>query len=143
MGRLKLEMPSEYIFTTDMEVRIGDVNYGGHVGNDSILTLAHEARLRFLSEYNYSEKDIEGLGLVMIDAAILFKNQAFRGDKISVDIAINDINRIGFDLYYRLTNTANQKDIAHVKTTMAFFDYKFQKIAVTPENFFTKFVSEN
>jgi acyl-CoA thioester hydrolase len=141
MGRIKLDMPVNFIFSTNMEIRIGDVNYGGHVGNDSILTLAQEARLRFLEKYNYSEKDIEGLGLVMTDAAILYKNQAFRGNQITVNIAIEDISRIGFDLYYKIFNADNQKDIAHVKTGMAFFDYKFQKIAATPENFFTKFVS--
>jgi len=121
-----------------MDVRIGDVNYGGHVGNDSILTLIHEARLRFLSNYNYSEKDIEGLGLVMTDAVIVYKNQAFWGDNISIEIAIIDITRIGFDLFYRVTNSRNQKEIANVKTGMTFFNYNNQKITSTPEKFFTK-----
>jgi acyl-CoA thioesterase FadM len=140
MGRIKLEMPVNFIFSTELEVRIGDINYGGHVGNDSILTLAQEARLRFLEKYNYSEKDIEGLGLVMTDAAIIFKNQAFWGNHISISIAIADISRIGFDLYYKIINTDNEKEIAQVKTGMAFFDYNNQKIAGTPETFFTKFV---
>jgi acyl-CoA thioester hydrolase len=111
MGRIKLELPSEFIFKTSMEVRIGDVNYGGHVGNDSILTLIHEARLRFLASYNYSEKDIEGLGLVMTDAAVIYKNEAFWGNQIHIEIAITDISRIGFDLYYKLTNPDNSKEI--------------------------------
>lgn len=141
MGRIKLEMPAEFIFSTDLEIRISDVNYGGHVGNDSILTLAQESRLRFLNKYNYSEKDIEGFGIVMTDAAIVYKNQAFWGDHISVSIAVADISRIGFDLYYMIINTSNQKEIAHIKTGMVFFDYNIQKIAATPEKFFTKFVS--
>lgn len=130
-------MPKHFIYTTSMDIRIGDVNYGGHVGNDSILTLVHEARIRFLASYNYSEKDIEGLGLVMTDAVVIYKNQAFRGDNITVSIALADMNRIGFELYYRIINSVNQKEIALVKTGLAFFDYKFQKIASTPEKLFT------
>jgi acyl-CoA thioester hydrolase len=140
MGRIKIEMPADFIFSTDLDIRIGDVNYGGHVGNDSILTLIQEARLRFLNNYNYSEKDIEGLGLIMIDAAIIYKSQAFWGNRISINISITDISRIGFDLYYMIVNTDNQKEIANAKTGMAFFDYNNQKIAGTPEIFFTKFV---
>lgn len=143
MGRIKLDIPTDYIFKTEMDIMIGDVNYGGHVGNDAILTLVHEARLRFLANYNYSEKDIEGHGLVMTDAVIVYKNQAFWGDNISIEIAIVDITRIGFDLYYRVTNSRNQKEIAYVKTGMTFFNYNNQKITSTPENFFTKFVKMN
>jgi acyl-CoA thioester hydrolase len=141
MGRIKIEIPAEFIFNTSMEVRISDVNYGGHVGNDSILSLIHEARLRFLASYNYSEKDIEGLGLVMTDAAIVYKSEAFWGNHIYIQMAIADISRIGFDLYYRLTKPENNKEIVIAKTGMAFFDYNNRKIAATPEKFFTKFVT--
>jgi acyl-CoA thioester hydrolase len=139
MARIKLEMPSEYIFKTDMDIRIGDINYGGHLANDAILSLVHEARLRFLASFNYSEKDVEGLGLIMTDAAILYKNEAFQGDQLSIEIAIKEITRLGFDLYYKITNQLKNIEIANVKTGLVFFNYKIHKIAGTPENFFTKF----
>jgi acyl-CoA thioester hydrolase len=140
MGRIKFGMPSVFIFKTTIDIRIGDINYGGHLANDAILALAHEARLRFLASYNYSEKDVEGLGLIMSDAAIIYKNEAFQGDKLSIEVAIDDINRLGFDLYYRIINEQKNKEIAHVKTGLVFLNYNTHKIAGTPENFFTKFV---
>jgi acyl-CoA thioester hydrolase len=140
MGRIKLEMPSTYIFKTEMDIRISDINYGGHLGNDAVMSLAHEARFRFLASNNYSEKNVEGLGLIMIDAVIIYKNEAFWADHVLVEMAINDISRIGFDLYYRIINTDSKKEIANIKTGMAFFNYDIRKIASTPENFFAKFV---
>jgi acyl-CoA thioester hydrolase len=143
MGRIKFEMPSEFIFNTEIDIRISDINYGGHLANDAVLALAHEARLRFLATYNYSEKDVEGLGLIMTSAAITYKNEAFHGDKLTIEIAIDDITRLGFDLFYRIKNEQKKVEIAHIKTSLVFFNYNIHKIAGTPENFFTKFVDQN
>ena len=45
MGRVKIKFPAENpLFITTIHVRIGDINYGGHVGNDAILSIIHEAR---------------------------------------------------------------------------------------------------
>jgi acyl-CoA thioesterase FadM len=53
MPRIKIEMPEHFTYTTEMPVRISDINYGGHLSNDSIVSLIHEARVRFLAQYNY------------------------------------------------------------------------------------------
>ena len=39
MARIRLSMPEKFIFTTELPVRITDLNYGGHVGNDVFLSL--------------------------------------------------------------------------------------------------------
>ena len=64
MGRVKLDMPKEFLFSTEMPVRISDVNYGGHLGNDSVMSMAHETRVRFLAEHGYSELDVCGAGMI-------------------------------------------------------------------------------
>ena len=53
MPRIKLELPEKLVFSTEIPVRITDINYGGHLGNDSILSIVQEARVRFLNEYKY------------------------------------------------------------------------------------------
>jgi acyl-CoA thioester hydrolase len=50
MARIKIEIPEQFIFETQLKVRIGDINYGGHMGNDAVLTLAHQARIEFLEK---------------------------------------------------------------------------------------------
>jgi acyl-CoA thioesterase FadM len=49
MPRIKLKPLSEYSFHTDIVVRTTDLNYGGHLGNDKLLSLIHEARVAFLA----------------------------------------------------------------------------------------------
>ncbi len=79
MPRIKLELPSAFSFSTKIPVRITDLNYGGHVGNDTILTFIHEARIQFLKNAGYSELDFAGVGMIMSDVMIEFKNELFYG----------------------------------------------------------------
>ncbi len=67
MARVKIDVPDEFSYTTHIPVRITDLNYGGHVGNDTILSLIHEARIQFLGHYGYGELNMEGVGLIMSD----------------------------------------------------------------------------
>jgi acyl-CoA thioester hydrolase len=139
MARIKLEMPESFLFSTEIKLRIGDINYGGHLANDAVLALAHEARLRFLDSYSFSEQNIYGFGLIMTDAAIVFKSEAFYGDNLLIEVAIQEINRLGFEILYRITNNITKKEVALVKTGLAFFDYAEHKIKSTPEEFQKKF----
>jgi acyl-CoA thioesterase FadM len=53
MARVKLELPDSLGFSTDIEVHIGYINYGNYLGNNSMLTLIQEARMRFLKSMGY------------------------------------------------------------------------------------------
>ena len=59
MPRIKLDLPKNFHFTTEIPLRISDINYGGHLGNDSVLSILHESRVRFLMEHGYSEFNVE------------------------------------------------------------------------------------
>ena len=63
MPRIKIALPDKYIFQTEIPVRITDINYRGHLGNDSLLSIFHEARIRLLKHLGYSESDIDGVGM--------------------------------------------------------------------------------
>ncbi|MFC6669652.1 acyl-CoA thioesterase [Marinobacterium aestuariivivens] len=135
MPRLKIEMPEHFTFTTELPIRIGDINYGGHLSNDAILSLIHEARVRFLNQYNYGELDVEGVGMVMADSAIVYKAEGFHGDVLQIDVGVGDFNKYGFDFYYLLSNRKTAVEIAHAKTGMVFFDYRQRKVVSMPTGF--------
>jgi acyl-CoA thioesterase FadM len=135
MARVKLSLPEAFGYATEIPVRISDVNYGGHLGNDAVLSLAQEARLRFLAQFGYSETDLEGFGLIMADAVVVYKAQGFYGDVLTIEVAVADISRHGWDFLYRLTNRETGKEIARVKTGMVVFDYAKRKICPVPEKF--------
>jgi acyl-CoA thioester hydrolase len=137
VARIKLEMPSDYPFRTELTVRITDINYGGHLGNADVLALMHEARVRFLKSYGYSETDVEGYGTIMLDSVVIYKSQAFAGDILQIEVAAGDFSRIGCDIFYRITNKGTGAEVALAKTGVAVFDYAHQK-RVSPPDLFVK-----
>ena len=131
MARIKLVIPEEKIFSTEIAVRITDINYGNHVGNDAFVRLIHEARVQWLSLNNYTELNIEGASLIMADLAVEYKGESFYGDVLKIGIAVGEISRAGFELYYQISTTRDGKDllIAKAKTGMVCFNYREKKIA--------------
>jgi len=137
MARIKIDLPEKFPFSASIPIRITDLNYGGHVGNDTVLSLIHEARMQFLQYYGYKELEIEGIGLIMTDVGIEFKSELFYGDTIKASVSVTDFSRIGFDVYYKLEKVAEGKTIlvATAKTGMICYDYSSKKIVRVPEKF--------
>jgi acyl-CoA thioester hydrolase len=137
MAKIKLILPNKKIFSTTIKVRITDINYGNHIGNDSFVGIVHEARLQWLVQNNYSELNIGNAGLIMAALAVEFKAEGFYKDEIVVDIFCGDITTAGFELYYQLTTKRGDKEIilANAKTDMVCFDYEKRKVTALPEEF--------
>ena len=130
--RIQLQLPDTFTFQTEIPVRITDINYGNHLGNDAILSMMHEARVQFLQSLGYTELELEGAGLIMSDTAIIYKGEGFYGDVLTVRVAATDLNKYGFDLMYLFTNQYG-KEIAHAKTGMLCFNYQTRKLMALPE----------
>ena len=143
MARIEIQLPEKFIFQTDIPVRVSDLNYGNHVGNDSILTLMQEARALLYRSVGFeSEVEIDGaIGQIISDAAIVYKSESFLGDTLQIEIAVGDLNKYGFDLFYRLTNKLTGKEVARGKTGIVCFDYSKRKIALIPESLVEKLKS--
>jgi acyl-CoA thioesterase FadM len=135
MARIRLDTPSVVHYSTEITVRISDINYGNHLGNDSLLSLIHEARVRFLNHYAYTELDVEGAGIIMNDVAIVYKSEAFYGEMLHFDISAVDFHRFGCDLVYRITHKESGKEIARAKTGIVFYDYSAKKPVEVPRKF--------
>ena len=137
MARIKLLMPEQKIFSTEIAVRITDINYGNHVGNDAFVRLIHEARVQWLSSNNYTELNIEGASLIMADLAVEYKGESFYGDVLKVEIAVGEISKAGFELYYliHVNRNANNILIAKAKTGMVCYNYEEKKVRELPANF--------
>lgn len=133
MNRVKVTLPLQFNFQCEIPVRITDLNYGGHVGNDTILTIIHEARQQYFVNAGYTELDLGGVGTIMSDVAIEFKTESFYGDTLIVSVAIGSFSKVGFDLFYKLEKKQDKKRVAHAKTGMVCFDYSRKKIVAVPE----------
>lgn len=135
MARIKIQLPDHFSFSCSIPIRITDMNYGGHAGNDTILSIVHEARMQFLQSFGYTEMQFGGVGMIMADAAIEFKSELFYGDIVMASVAAGEFSKIGFELVYRLDKETNGKKIlvAIAKTGMICYDYEKKKIASMPE----------
>lgn len=133
--RNKLILPDKFSFHTVIPVRITDVNYGGHVGNDTVLSILHEARVQFLNSLGYSEMDLAGVGMIMSNVTIEFRTELFYGDSIRAFVAASNLSRASFDIFYRLVkdNDPTNPEVALAKTGMVCYNYSRKKIVAIPE----------
>ncbi|GGY32057.1 thioesterase [Bacterioplanes sanyensis] len=135
MARVNLELPDAFIYSTQLDVRVSDINYGNHVGNDRMVSLLHEARLRFLREHDFGEFNIAGLGLIVTDLVVSFKAESFVGEVLTFHLGLTDFNKYGCDFIYRVENQADERVVALAKIGIVFFDYDERKIARIPRVF--------
>jgi acyl-CoA thioester hydrolase len=134
MARIKIQLPRQFKFSTLIPVRITDLNYGGHVGNDTLLSIIHEARVQFLKSHGYEELNMEGIGLIMSDVAIEFKSELFYGDTVTAYVTTADFTGVAFHVYYKLQKETGSKItvVAIAKTGMVCYDYTKKKIVAVP-----------
>jgi acyl-CoA thioester hydrolase len=134
MARIHIELPQKFLFATEVIVRVADLNYGGHVGNDTILTLMQEARVLYYRSLGFqNEISFDGpVGQIIADASVQYKAQSFLGDVLIIEIGVGEFTKYGFDMFYRLTNKASGKEVARGKTGIVCFDYSKGKVASIP-----------
>jgi acyl-CoA thioester hydrolase len=135
MARVKLELPEHFPFSTEIPLRVGDINYGGHLGNDAVLSLIHEARVQFLKAYGFSELDVDGAGIIMADSVVVYRSEAFYGEVMVVDVTVGEFSRVGCDFFYRLSDQDSGREVVRAKTGIVFFDYEVRKTAAVPPKF--------
>lgn len=139
MVRVKIQLPENFVFATDIPIRIGDMNRGMHLGHETYLVIAEEARSQFLKSLGYTAIDIKGARLIMVDAAIIYNNQVHYGQTLRVEIAVSEISTRGFEMVYRISDNKTGIESARMKTGFLTFDYKRQKTTTVPLDFRQKF----
>lgn len=133
MQKTEVAIRGKALFTLQLAVRITDINYGNHTGNDKLAGLLHEARVQWLRSINGSELNISGVSLIMRDLTIRYLSESFYGDMLKIDIYADNVSNVGFDIFYDVT--AGTRNIAKAKTGMVCYDYSAKKIAAIPEQF--------
>ncbi len=129
--RVKIKFPAHSpLASMHIPVRIGDINYGNHVGNDAILSILHEARMQFIAGAGHTEIRLGNHGLIMGDVMIAYRGEAFYGDQLLVELYVDELTARSFDFLYRVSTTRAGKQvvIAEAKTGMICYDYSAKRI---------------
>ncbi len=130
---LSFQEPAQ--FSCELSIRVSDLNYGNHLGNDRIVGLMHEARMQFLQSYGYTEMNVEGVGLILRDLSVVLKREMFYGDLLRVELSVPQWSSTGFRIEYRFTRIEQGQPVvtALAHTTMICFDYVKRKPTRVPE----------
>ena len=137
MPRVTIDMPDDYPFSTRLDTRISDINYGQHVGHDTLISLLHEARFRYFKSLGLDEGNIDGVSVTMSDLAVMYRSQVFYGTRLDIALAAGDFNKYGCDFFYRVTRADDNELVLEAKTGLVFFDYAAGKVVPMPRLFST------
>ncbi len=120
-------------FSIPLKVRINDLNYGAHVGHQHFLSYFQEARVAYLKQWNYTELDIEGTGMVVGEVNCRYKQQLFFGDRIDVGCRIEALKSKNFTMQYRIERSGIV--CAEGMTKNYCYDYEAKRVAPLPQAF--------
>lgn len=138
MPRIKIDLPENFAFSTEIPIYIGHINYGHHLDNAALISLVSEARVRFFKALGYSELDVEGVGIVVADVAAQYRSEAFHGETMVIDMTADDFNKYGCDLVWRMRDKASGREVACGNHGIIFFDYAARKASAVPPAFVAK-----
>jgi len=129
MARVEIDLPEQFLFSTELPIRVADLNYGGHLGNDRALSLAQEVRVQWLVDHGLGELDVGGgVGIILADAAVVYRAEGKLGMVLRAELGVGEVRTRSADLLYRLTDLASGQEIARAKTGVLCFDYQARKV---------------
>ena len=144
MARLQLDFPeNQFYFTTQLTVRITDINSANHLANDSMISMISEARARFLYQFGIEEVSEKGVGIIMTDLATTYLREAFARDALIFEVGLMDLNKYGGDIIFRISKASNGELVALAKSGFVFFHFATGKVRPMPEDFRLRFPGVN
>ncbi|MDE3213638.1 MAG: thioesterase family protein [Bacteroidota bacterium] len=134
MARIKIELPARKVAQLNIPVRITDINYGNHLGHDSLVGILHEARVQWFRMLGFSELDVYGSSLIMSELAVQFKSESFYGDTLQIGIYLGEVSRVSLEIFYRVAVPRKDHfdEVGLAKTGMVCYDYQAGKVTSLP-----------
>ncbi len=135
MARVQIDIPKKFIFCRKTEVRTGDISGALHLGNHILVSYLNDTLYLFLREKGITELFIDGSTFINTDLAVIYKAESFLGNMLKIEVAVGELGKYGFDLFFKVTNENTDQEAAIAKMGMLFFNYDNKVPAEIPENF--------
>jgi acyl-CoA thioester hydrolase len=135
MSRIEINLPEKFLYSTEVPVRISDINRGRHLAFHMVLSFTEEARTRFWKFLGYSEENMNDVALIVSDAGIIYKKQGFYGQILKIEVGLADFHTKGCDMIFRMSNLETGEEMFRAKTGVLFFNYQQQKVVPIPDDF--------
>ncbi|MFA6878453.1 MAG: thioesterase family protein [Fusobacterium sp.] len=123
------------MFSTSYKVRVDDINYGGHMGNERALILFQQTRTEWLNSIELDELNIgEEKGIIQLESHVYYLKEVVFGEELLCAIKNIEVVKSSFDIFYEVKNK-NNEIVIKGSTRMMAFDYKRKKISRIPKIF--------
>ncbi|GAB3095400.1 thioesterase [Aestuariicella hydrocarbonica] len=133
MARVQLELPEQFIYKTSMQIRYTDLNTGGHVGNDQMISLISSARYSFFQHLQVNLENIDNHRIVVTDLVTSYRAESFAEEVLHFELGFMDFNAYGGDIIFRVTKT--DKTLVTLAKTGFVFINQAGKVSPIPQGF--------
>ncbi|HKL48332.1 MAG TPA: thioesterase family protein [Desulfuromonadales bacterium] len=125
----------DFHFTIPYDVRVADVNYGGHVANSAVLNFFQDARIAYLDNLGaFSELDLgEGCGIILPEAHVRYLAEMFLGDSLQISVAVRELRNSALVMNYLIEREGTAT--AEGTTNLVCYDYSARKVRRLPRLF--------
>lgn len=123
----------KFKFSMPLKVRIGDINYGNHVGHETFFSFFQEARIAYLEQFGFSEFDIGGCGIMMSEANCRYKKELNFGDEVIVTCRVSKLKTRSFTMDYHVLRGDDRCAVGFTITLC--YDYREKKVVHLPQKF--------
>lgn len=135
MPRIKLSPLDTYRFEYRTTINARDVNYGGHLGNDAVVSLLHEARIDLLHSFGFTELDLgdRETGIIVSELQVSYRAEGHLLDEIIIQSDVIRMKNASFRMAHRIQRGDDTLVLAEVGIVA--FNYKTRQVSELPELF--------
>lgn len=134
MERVRLEFPeAAIVHRHPLTVRVTDMNYGRHLGHDTLVSLLHEARIQAFAALGLTEWDMGGYPSVVADLAIQYQSEARWPDALVVETAIPAPGSKAITVYHRVRHAEGGRPVATARLNVMLVDPAAGRPVSVPE----------
>lgn len=125
------------MFEMEYEVRVSDINYGGHMGNEVALIIFQQARIELFKSIGFSEMNVgDGVATIQKNAQVEYLGECHLGDRLKVRIVNIDLKRSNINIFYEVYS--DEKTVLTGSTLIVAYRYSERKIGRFSEEFLRK-----
>jgi acyl-CoA thioester hydrolase len=134
------DLPGDFAFCREVEIRFADTDAMGHVNNARYLTFCEIARAAYyeavtdrplpLGTHGATE------GMILADIRVTFRSPAFYGETLSVETRVSRIGRTSFSMEHRITAPESRygplRLVAVAESVLVSYDYAAERVIPVP-----------
>lgn len=122
-----------YKFTFSIQVDTGFTDPTRHLAHHNHLVLFQKARLAYLDQFGYTERNIEGLRMLIVEVTCTYKQELFQNDLAEVKCRVDEIRPKVFCMSYVIEKNGQVCALGTTKSVCA--DPVSKKSTLLPEAF--------